>query len=74
MNHNILNILNINPNTLHKLLYYPLRLAIIFPVYQFVLIIVGTLFGQFNFFWNFEKKMMQRMGVSRLFRLFKSRK
>ena len=70
----ILNILNINPNTLHKLLYYPLRLAIIFPVYQFVLIIVGTLFGQFNFFWNLEKKMMQRMGVFRLFRLFKSRK
>ncbi len=70
----ILNILNITPITLHKLLYYPLRLAIIFPVYQFVLIIIGTLFGQFNFFWKLEKKMMKRMGLFRLFRLFKSHK
>ena len=70
----ILNILNITPKTLNKLLYYPLRLAVIFPVYQFVLIIVGTLFGQFNFFWNLEKKMINRLGLFRLFRIFKSHK
>ena len=70
----ILGILNINLNTLDKLLYYPLRLAVIFPIYQIVLIIVGTLFGQFNFFWSLEKKMMNRIGLFRLFRLFKSPK
>ena len=65
----ILEILNINSTTLNKSLYYPLRLAVIFPVYQFVLIIVGTLFGQFQFFWNLEKKMMNRLGLSRLLRI-----
>ena len=67
----ILEVLNINPNTLSKSLYYPLRLAVIFPVYQFVLIIVGTLFGQFKFFWNLEKKMMNRLGLYRILRMFK---
>ena len=66
----ILNALNINPNTLNKLLYYPLRLIVIFPVYQFVLIIVGALFGQFKFFWHLEKKMMKRLGLSSILRIF----
>jgi hypothetical protein len=32
-----------------------IRLLIIFPLYQVLLVLIGTLFGQFNFFWNFEK-------------------
>tara|TARA_Y100000994_G_C15566631_1_gene390610 strand:- start:200 stop:529 length:330 start_codon:yes stop_codon:yes gene_type:complete len=70
----ILGILNINLNTLNKLLYYPLRLAVIFPIYQIALIIVGTLCGQFKFFWNLEKKMLNRLGLSHLLRIFKSNK
>ena len=42
-------------------LYWPFRLLIIFPVYQILLVFIGTLFGQFTFFWNFEKKMLDRM-------------
>ena len=70
----ILDTLNINLTTLDKFLYYPLRLVIIFPIYQFVLIIVGTLFGQFKFFWNLERKMMNRLGLSRILRAFHSDK
>jgi len=70
----ILGILNINLNTLDKLLYYPLRLAVIFPIYQIVLIIVGSLCGQFKFFWNLDKKMINRLGLSYLLRIFKSNK
>lgn len=70
----ILGILNINLNTLDKLLYYPLRLTVIFPIYQVVLIIVGTLFGQFKFFWNLEKKMMKRLGLSRFLKIFQLNK
>ena len=70
----ILGILNINLNTLDKLLYYPLRLAVIFPIYQIVLIIVGSLCGQFKFFWNLEKKMINRLGLFHLLRIFKSNK
>ena len=39
-----------------------LRLIIIFPIYQIILIIVATLLGEFKWFWNFLKKMLIRMG------------
>jgi manganese efflux pump family protein len=44
--------------------YWPFRLLIIFPVYQILLVFIGAIFGQFNFFWNFEKKMLQRMKLN----------
>lgn len=34
---------------------------IMLPVYNVLLIIVGSIFGQFRFFWNFEKKTLGRM-------------
>ena len=46
-------------------LYWPVRIVLIFPVYQVLLIIFGWIFGQFQFFWNFEKKMLKRMGFAR---------
>jgi hypothetical protein len=42
-------------------LYRVLRIILIFPIYQVLLIIVGSIFGQFAFFWEFEKKMLNRM-------------
>jgi hypothetical protein len=41
--------------------YYSLRLVLIFPIYQILLIVVGTLFFQRKFFWEFEKKMLQKL-------------
>jgi hypothetical protein len=38
-----------------------LRLLLIFPIYQILLVFVGFIFGQFSFFWNFEKKMLERL-------------
>ncbi|WP_091505620.1 DUF6787 family protein [Flexibacter flexilis] len=29
--------------------------------YQIILLAYGTLFGQFQFFWNFEKRMVRRI-------------
>jgi len=43
------------------LLFWTLRIIIIFPIYQLLLIIVGTIFGQFKYFWNFEKKMLKKL-------------
>jgi hypothetical protein len=34
----------------------PLRLIMIFPVYQVLLLTIGGLFGQFHFFLNLQKK------------------
>jgi len=44
-------------------LYITLRILIIFPIYQVLLVAFGWLFGQFKFFWNFEKKMLSRIGL-----------
>ncbi len=49
-------------------IYYTLRILIIFPIYQVLLVIFGWLFGQFKFFWNFEKKMLSRLGLGFLFK------
>ena len=46
-------------------LFWPIRILIIFPVYQVLLIFIGWIFGQFKFFWNFEKKMLKRMGFTK---------
>ena len=41
--------------------YWLFRLIIIFPLYQLLLILVGTIFGQFRYFWEIEKKILIRM-------------
>lgn len=46
---------------LNPVLAWILRLIIILPIYQILLIIIGSLFGQFRFFWEFEKKMFRRI-------------
>jgi len=43
--------------------YWTLRILIIFPIYQVLLVLFGWIFGQFKFFWNMEKKMLRRMGL-----------
>ncbi len=34
--------------------------VVMMPVYQVLLLLVGSVAGQFRFFWNFEKKMWSR--------------
>lgn len=38
---------------------------LILPVYNVVLLGYGFIFGQFPFFWKFEKRMFSRMTVTR---------
>ena len=49
-------------------IYWPFRILIIFPAYQVLLVFFGWVFGQFEFFWGFEKKMLRRMGLGFLFK------
>ncbi len=42
-------------------------LLFIFPAYQILILLYGFLLGQFDFFWQKEKKMLQR--IRTLFRL-----
>lgn len=48
--------------------FIPVRLILIFPIYQVLLVTIGFLFGQFAFFWNFEKKMLKNIGLGFLFK------
>lgn len=55
--------IGLHPDALHPVLYWIVRILLIFPIYQVLLIFFGWLFGQFAFFWNFEKKMLNRLGI-----------
>jgi len=61
----ILGFLNITPDTFNSVLYWTIRILILFIMYQFLLVFFGWLFGQHKFFWNFEKKMLSRFGLKR---------
>lgn len=57
----ILHGLGISKETHPIALYLLLYILIIFPVYQVLLVAIGFIFGQFKFFWEFEKKMLRGM-------------
>jgi hypothetical protein len=42
---------------LFSILYY----ILILPLYNVVLLVYGALFGQFTFFWAFEKRFLNRI-------------
>ena len=44
-------------------LYIFVRIILVIPIYQFLLIIIASLFGEFNYFWKFEKKFLQRLRI-----------
>lgn len=64
----ILSFLGLAKENTNGWIYWPIRILIVFPIYQVLLLIVGWLFGQFKFFWSFEKKMLSRMGFARFFK------
>lgn len=65
----ILEVIGITKDSMHPALYWPLSLILILPVYKVLLIIIGTVFGQHIFFWNFVKKMLIRMRLGFLYRI-----
>ncbi|MBI6118934.1 DUF6787 family protein [Salegentibacter maritimus] len=61
------NFLGIYQTTSHWAVYWSVRILLIFPIYQVLLVSFGWIFGQFTFFWAFQKKMLSRLGLSKLF-------
>ena len=53
----------ISTENLNTVFYWVVRIVLITIVYKFILIFVAFLFGEFNFFWNFIKKFLSRMGI-----------
>ncbi|MBR9854701.1 MAG: prolipoprotein diacylglyceryl transferase [Algicola sp.] len=58
--------LGLDSDNVPSIIYWTLRILLIFPIYQILLVLIGWLFGQYQFFWNFEKKMLKRMGLGAL--------
>lgn len=54
--------------TTNPWVFWPIRIGLIFIIYQFTLPLVGFCFGQFKFFKNFSKKTLSRMGFKFLFK------
>lgn len=57
--------MGITRDNLHPLLYWILFIVISLFFYQVLLVLIGWIFGQFQFFWNFEKKMIRRFGLGK---------
>lgn len=62
-----MNLLGLNKENLHWTLYYIILLALVFPLYPFMLMAFGYLFGQSAFFFKFGKRMLKSMGLGFIF-------
>lgn len=59
----LMELIGMNTDNTSPWIFWPVRILIIFPIYQVLLVVMGWIFGQFEFFWNFEKKMLSRLGL-----------
>lgn len=60
-----INWIGVTKDNLYPLFYWILFIVISLFFYQLLLMVFGWLFGQFKFFWNFEKKMLRRFGMGK---------
>ena len=61
----IIKFIGITKENLNPILYWVLFIIIGLVFYQILLVTFGWLFGQFKFFWEFEKKMLKRFGLGK---------
>ena len=61
----IMRLIGITKENLNVVVYWVLFIIIGLIFYQLLLVFFGWLFGQFKFFWNFEKKMLKHFGLKR---------
>lgn len=62
----IMALIGITKDNLNTFVYWTLYIIVGLIFYQIMLVFFGWLFGQFKFFWEFEKKMLSRFGFKRL--------
>lgn len=64
----IMDLIGLDRSITNSWIYWPVRILLIFPIYQILLVIFGWLFGQYSFFKPFAIKMVSRMGFGFLFK------
>lgn len=63
----LMTFIGINDDNTHWLIYYPILLILVLPIYPFLLIGFGYLFGQSKFFFPFGKRMLSKIGLGFIF-------
>ena len=58
----------IGESELHSLIKLLIRIIVLTPIYQVLLLFFGYIFFQYKFFYNFVKKFMSILGCGFLFR------
>lgn len=61
----LIKFIGVTKENLNPFAYWILYIIFAFIFYQILLVLIGWLFGQFQFFWSFEKKMLKRFGFKR---------
>jgi len=64
----LMGLIGITRENTHWLFYYIILLVLVLPLYPFMLMVFGYLFGQSRFFFPFSKKMLDRMGLGFVFK------
>lgn len=59
----VMDVLGLTKDNTAWFLYWPLRIILIFPIYQVLMVVIGWMYGEFQFFWKFEKKMLRLIGL-----------
>lgn len=62
----IMTLFGITKENLNPFLYWTLYCIFGLVFYQILLVLIAWLFGQFDFFWKFEKKILSKFGLKRL--------
>jgi len=64
----LMHLIGLDSETTVGWVFWPIRIVLVFAVYQITLPMVGWCLGQFKFFWAMEKKMLKRIGFKRFFK------
>ena len=60
----LLDFIGLDKTAVSGWVFWPIKILIVFPIYPVLIVVIGTLFGQYAFFWNFAKKMLGRCGFN----------
>jgi len=63
----LMTFIGINDDNTHWFIYYLILLLLVLPIYPFLLMGFGYLFGQSKFFFPFGKRMLSKIGLGFIF-------
>lgn len=63
-----MSLLGLTKENLHWFFYYIVLLVLVLPLYPFMLMAFGYLFGQSQFFFHFGKRMLKSIGLGFIFK------